>query len=74
MERKTDGGAVFRSVRSEEKEARQHDSNKQKAMEILFAKIQAEFEKEDKGRNHVSSMLWTGSNGKSFVVEHVSHV
>ncbi|KAI4815690.1 hypothetical protein KUCAC02_005825 [Chaenocephalus aceratus] len=51
MERKTDAGAVFRSVRAEEKEARQHDSNKQKAMEILFAKIQAEFEKEDKGNS-----------------------
>ncbi|KAI9547923.1 hypothetical protein NQZ68_012940 [Dissostichus eleginoides] len=51
MERKTDGGAVFRSVRAEEKEARQHDSNKQKAMEILFAKIQAEFEKDDKGNS-----------------------
>ncbi|KAK5868879.1 hypothetical protein PBY51_009855 [Eleginops maclovinus] len=51
MERKTDGGAVFRSVRAEEKEARRHECNKQKAMEILFAKIQAEFEKEDKGNS-----------------------
>lgn len=42
---------MFRSIRAEEKEARRYDSHKQKAMEILFAKIQAEFEKEDKGRN-----------------------
>ncbi|XP_033486911.2 breast cancer type 2 susceptibility protein [Epinephelus lanceolatus] len=51
MERKPDGGTVFRSIRAEEKEARRYDSHKQKAMEILFAKIQAEFEKEDKGCN-----------------------
>uniref|UniRef100_A0A8C9YT01 BRCA2 DNA repair associated n=1 Tax=Sander lucioperca TaxID=283035 RepID=A0A8C9YT01_SANLU len=49
MERKPDGGVVFRSVRAEEKEARRYNSIKQKAMEILYAKIQAEFEKEDKG-------------------------
>ncbi|XP_039637149.1 breast cancer type 2 susceptibility protein isoform X2 [Perca fluviatilis] len=48
MERKPDGGVVFRSVRAEEKEARRYNSIKQKAMEILYAKIQAEFEKEDK--------------------------
>ncbi|KAM6987406.1 breast cancer type 2 susceptibility protein [Tautogolabrus adspersus] len=51
MERKSDGGVVFRSVRAEEKEARRYNSNKQKAMEILFAKIQAEFEKEEKGKS-----------------------
>ncbi|XP_076591830.1 breast cancer type 2 susceptibility protein [Chaetodon auriga] len=49
MERRPDGGVVFRSVRAEEKEARRYNSHKQKAMEILFAKIQAEFEKEEKG-------------------------
>ncbi|XP_042270283.1 breast cancer type 2 susceptibility protein [Thunnus maccoyii] len=51
MERKPDGGVVFRSVRAEEKEVRRYNSNKQKAMEIVFAKIQAEFEKEEKGNN-----------------------
>ncbi|XP_045929819.1 breast cancer type 2 susceptibility protein [Micropterus dolomieu] len=51
MERKLDGGVVFRSVRAEEKEARRYNSHKQKAMEILFAKIQAEFEKEEKSNN-----------------------
>ncbi|XP_070827360.1 breast cancer type 2 susceptibility protein [Chaetodon trifascialis] len=49
MERRPDGGVVFRSVRAEEKEARRYNNHKQKAMEILFAKIQAEFEKEEKG-------------------------
>ncbi|XP_069017435.1 breast cancer type 2 susceptibility protein [Embiotoca jacksoni] len=48
MERKADGGAVFRSARAEEKEARRYNSHKEKAMEILFAKVQAEFEKEEK--------------------------
>ncbi|XP_029923118.1 breast cancer type 2 susceptibility protein isoform X2 [Myripristis murdjan] len=49
MERKPDGGFVFRCDRAEEKEARRYNNSKHKAMEILFAKIQAEFEKEDKG-------------------------
>ncbi|XP_019943896.2 breast cancer type 2 susceptibility protein [Paralichthys olivaceus] len=51
MERKPDAGVVFRSVRAEEKEARRHSSQKQKSMEILFAKIQTEFEKEQRGNN-----------------------
>ncbi|XP_034556512.1 breast cancer type 2 susceptibility protein [Notolabrus celidotus] len=51
MERKADGGVVFRSVRAEEKEARRYNSNKQKTMEVLFTKIQAEFEKEEKGKS-----------------------
>ncbi|XP_051253121.1 breast cancer type 2 susceptibility protein isoform X2 [Dicentrarchus labrax] len=51
MERKPDGGVVFRSVRAEEREARRYNSHKQKAMENLFAKIQAEFEKDEKGNN-----------------------
>ncbi|KAF0030036.1 hypothetical protein F2P81_016767 [Scophthalmus maximus] len=51
MERKPDGGVVFRSVRAEEKEARRYSSHQQKAMEILFAKIQTEFEKEQKGND-----------------------
>ncbi|KAM4742467.1 LOW QUALITY PROTEIN: breast cancer type 2 susceptibility protein [Anableps anableps] len=49
MERKSDGGVVFRSVRAEEKEARRFSSHKQKAVETLFAKVQAEFEKEEEG-------------------------
>ncbi|XP_071352641.1 breast cancer type 2 susceptibility protein isoform X2 [Trachinotus anak] len=51
MERKPDGGVVFRSVRAEEKEARRYSSHKQKAMELLFAKIQTEFEKEENSNN-----------------------
>ncbi|XP_029302084.1 breast cancer type 2 susceptibility protein [Cottoperca gobio] len=51
MERKPDGGVVFRSVRAEEKEARRYNSQKQKAMEILFAQIQTTCEKEDKANN-----------------------
>lgn len=51
MERKSDGGVVFRSVRAEEKEARRFNNHKQKAVEMLFAKVQAEFEKEEEGRS-----------------------
>lgn len=57
MERKPEGGVVFRSVRAEEKEARRYNISKQKAMEILFAKVQTEFEKEEKGRNNVCKHL-----------------
>ncbi|MBN3314047.1 BRCA2 protein, partial [Atractosteus spatula] len=46
MEKKADGVFVFRGDRAEEREARRHNGNKQKAMEALFAKIQSEFEKE----------------------------
>lgn len=49
MERKPDGGVVFRSARAEEREERRYNMGKQKAMEALFNKIQSEFEKEDKG-------------------------
>ncbi|CAG09009.1 unnamed protein product, partial [Tetraodon nigroviridis] len=48
MERKPEGGTVFRSGRAEEKEARRYNVHKEKAMEILFDKIQAEFEKEER--------------------------
>uniref|UniRef100_A0A3Q3A225 BRCA2 DNA repair associated n=2 Tax=Kryptolebias marmoratus TaxID=37003 RepID=A0A3Q3A225_KRYMA len=51
MERKADGSVVFRSARAEEKEARRYNHHQQTAMETLFAKIQAEFEKEEKGNN-----------------------
>uniref|UniRef100_A0A3Q1IDS8 Tower domain-containing protein n=1 Tax=Anabas testudineus TaxID=64144 RepID=A0A3Q1IDS8_ANATE len=54
---KSDGGIVFRSVRAEEKEARRYNSLQQKAMETLFAKIQAEFEREEKGRNNIFRVL-----------------
>lgn len=53
MERKPDGGVVFRSVRAEEREDRRHNINKQKAMEVLYAKIQSEFEKEERGRSNI---------------------
>ncbi|XP_014068905.2 breast cancer type 2 susceptibility protein isoform X4 [Salmo salar] len=47
MEKKSDGGFVFRAGRAEEREARRHGDSKHRAMEILFAKIQAQFEKEE---------------------------
>ncbi|XP_077422873.1 breast cancer type 2 susceptibility protein isoform X2 [Vanacampus margaritifer] len=46
MERKSDGGVVFRSARAEEKEEVRYNSHRQKAMEVLYAKIQQEFEQE----------------------------
>lgn len=59
MERKPDGGSVFRSVRAEEKEARRYNIHKQKAMEIVYARIQAEFEKEENGMSNFCSILTT---------------
>lgn len=44
---------MFRTDRAEEKELRRYDDHKQKAMEILFTKIQEEFEKEETGRMNV---------------------
>lgn len=57
MEKKSDGGFVFRCSRAEEKEARRHDNNTHKAMEIVFAKIQAQFEKEENGMALLLSVL-----------------
>ncbi|XP_061682566.1 breast cancer type 2 susceptibility protein [Syngnathoides biaculeatus] len=48
MERKNDGGVVFRLARAEEKEEARYNSHREKVMEVLYAKIQAELEKEDK--------------------------
>lgn len=42
---------MFRSGRAEEKEARRYNIQKEKSMEILFDKIKAEFEKEEKSKN-----------------------
>lgn len=44
---------MFRSGRAEEKEARRYNTHKEKAMEILFEKIQAEFEKEERGKKKI---------------------
>ncbi|KAJ0009470.1 hypothetical protein NQD34_001172, partial [Periophthalmus magnuspinnatus] len=50
MERTPDGGVVFRSSRAEEKEARRYNSHKQKHLEVLYTKMKAQFEKEDRER------------------------
>ncbi|XP_057695654.1 breast cancer type 2 susceptibility protein isoform X2 [Corythoichthys intestinalis] len=47
MEKTSDGGVLFRSARAEEREAVRYNGQKQKAMEALYAKIQAEVEQED---------------------------
>ena len=49
MEKKQDGGFVFRSGRAEERETRRFDDDKNKSMEALYAKIQSDIETEDKG-------------------------
>lgn len=48
---------MFRSGRAEEKEARRYNIHKEKAMEILFDKIQAEFEKEERGKKKKKNYL-----------------
>ncbi|XP_035390284.1 breast cancer type 2 susceptibility protein isoform X2 [Electrophorus electricus] len=56
MEKLSGGIFVFRNERAEDREARRHSSAKQKNLELLFFKIQAQFEKEEekkkKTRNH----------------------
>uniref|UniRef100_W5L0S8 BRCA2 DNA repair associated n=1 Tax=Astyanax mexicanus TaxID=7994 RepID=W5L0S8_ASTMX len=47
MEKRTGGVFVFRNERAEDREARRHSSAKQKTMELLFTRIQAQFEKEE---------------------------
>lgn len=44
---KTAGSYVFRNCRAEEREAAKHAENRQKTLEALLAKIQAEFEKNE---------------------------
>ncbi|XP_072321690.1 breast cancer type 2 susceptibility protein [Eucyclogobius newberryi] len=57
MERKPDGGVVFRSGRSEEKEARRFNIHKKKHLEAMYAKIKAQFEKEDRERLKSKTMI-----------------
>lgn len=59
MERKSDGGVVFRLARAEEKEEARHSGRKQKAMEVLYAKIQAEFEQEDIGTTWIDFYFYS---------------
>lgn len=47
MERTAGGTFIFRSERAEEREARRHEEQKQRAMETLFSHIQAQLEKEE---------------------------
>ncbi|CAL8351587.1 unnamed protein product [Lota lota] len=51
MEKKQDGGFVFRSGRAEEREVRRFDDKNNKTMEALYAKIQADIQREDKGKD-----------------------
>ncbi|KAL6471416.1 hypothetical protein MHYP_G00200660 [Metynnis hypsauchen] len=50
MEKKSVGVFVFRNDRAEDREARRHSSAKQKTMELLFSKIQAQFEREEEDK------------------------
>lgn len=47
MEKTAGGTFIFRSERAEEREARSHEEQKQKAVETLFSHIQAQLEKEE---------------------------
>lgn len=49
MEKKPGPVFVFRNDRAEEREAARYNSTKQKTMELLFAKIQAQLEREEEG-------------------------
>lgn len=54
MEKTSAGSYVFRNSRAEEREATKHAEDKQKKLEALFAKIQAEYEKHE-GRAFIVS-------------------
>ncbi|XP_021233863.1 breast cancer type 2 susceptibility protein [Numida meleagris] len=47
MEKTSSGSYVFRNSRAEEREAAKHAEDQQKKLEALFAKVQAEFEKNE---------------------------
>ncbi|XP_062423110.1 breast cancer type 2 susceptibility protein [Rhea pennata] len=47
VEKTSAGSYVFRNSRAEEREAAKHAEDQQKKLEALFAKIQAEFEKDE---------------------------
>ncbi|KPP59928.1 breast cancer type 2 susceptibility protein-like, partial [Scleropages formosus] len=49
MEKLPNGAFVFRNGRAEDREARRHSDTKQKHMEALFNKVQAQFEKDQEG-------------------------
>ncbi|KAI5099185.1 breast cancer type 2 susceptibility protein, partial [Silurus meridionalis] len=51
MEKKPGSVFVFRNERAESREAARYNSTKQKAMELLFSKIQGEIEKEEEEKN-----------------------
>ncbi|XP_062983791.1 breast cancer type 2 susceptibility protein [Elgaria multicarinata webbii] len=60
MEKVSTGSYVFRNCRAEEREAAKHAENRQKTLETLLAKIQAEFEKnEDEGKRVLRSRALT---------------
>ncbi|XP_053166648.1 breast cancer type 2 susceptibility protein isoform X2 [Hemicordylus capensis] len=60
MEKISTGSYVFRNCRAEEREASKHAESRQKTLEALLAKIQAEFEKnEGEGRRALRSRTLT---------------
>ncbi|KAF5900401.1 breast cancer type 2 susceptibility protein isoform X1, partial [Clarias magur] len=52
MEKKPGSVFVFRNERAEDREAARYNSTKQKTMELLFSKIQAQIEKEDEEKKN----------------------
>lgn len=58
MERTPSGLCIFRNEREEEKEATKYAEIQQKKLEVLFNKIQAEFEKNDGKMNFILQVLF----------------
>ncbi|XP_062408683.1 breast cancer type 2 susceptibility protein isoform X2 [Sardina pilchardus] len=56
MEKTAGGVFIFRNERAEEREARSHEQQKQKAMESLFSRIQTQLEKEEEQRRRNRSV------------------
>ncbi|KAK9402363.1 breast cancer type 2 susceptibility protein [Crotalus adamanteus] len=60
MEKVSKGSCVFRNNRAEQREATKFAANRQKTLEILLAKVQAKFEKnDDKGKRILRSHALT---------------
>ncbi|XP_030634017.1 breast cancer type 2 susceptibility protein [Chanos chanos] len=59
MEKKSSGVFVFRNDRAEEREARKHSETRQKDMELLFSRIQAQFESEERGKSKCRGRMRT---------------
>jgi len=68
MEKRSDGGFVFRGQRAEEREARHFHDHNNRTMEALYAEIQARMEAEDTGVEWAGPVGWGGPAGLLYII------